>query len=594
MSKKPAETECASGAGVAGASNVATSAAKPSLYAALSCIAHMLTLVSSFSGIVCLACLFGVLGFLCAIAIPTTGALCLGTYVTDATTTTCGVISATQLPQTAGGIAGMLALLAVLRGCLRYLEQLCNHYIAFKLLANIRSRVFAAMRRLAPAKLSSAQAGNLISLITSDVELLEVFYAHTISPVIIACITSVIACVFAASIHPYLGLVAGISYIIVGACVPVWTYHHMGQIGLATRTQAGTLSNCVLQNLQGAKEAQQFSAAPWRMERMAHHARTLLAIQQQGAHHIGVAAAVSRGLVMLCSTCQLVVAAQLAAAHVIAPMDALAAAVLLFSSFGPVLALAQLGSSLQGTLAAGTRVLSILAEKPLVDEVTSGTDAACDSCTLQNVSFAYPGQTSCALQNVSLTIPKGSCIGIRGASGSGKSTLCKLLMRFWDVSRGTIRLSNVPINAITTAQLRAHEALVEQDTFIFHDTVRANIALAAPTASMDAIVQACKQAAFHDVVMGLPQGYNTVLGEGTYMLSGGERQRLGLARAFLHQSALLLLDEPTSNLDALNEATILTSINAIKQSRTVVLISHRASTLSCTDSIYHVDNGTLA
>ena len=327
---------------------------------------------------------------------------------------------------------------------------------------------------------------------------------------------------------------------------------------------------------------------------MAHHARALLAIQQQGAHHIGVAAAVSRGLVMLCSTCQLVVAAQLAAAHVIAPMDALAAAVLLFSSFGPVLALAQLGSSLQGTLAAGTRVLSILAEKPLVDEVQSGTDAACDSCELQNVSFAYPGQTSCALQNVSLTIPKGSCIGIRGASGSGKSTLCKLLMRFWDASRGTIRLSNVPINAITTAQLRAHEALVEQDTFIFHDTVLANIALAAPTASMDAIVQACKQAAFHDVVMGLPQGYNTVLGEGAYMLSGGERQRLGLARAFLHQSALLLLDEPTSNLDALNEATILTSINAIKQSRTVVLISHRASTLSCTDSIYHVDNGTLA
>lgn len=594
MSKKPAETECASGATVAGASNVATSAAKPSLYAALSCIAHMLTLVSSFSGIVCLACLFGVLGFLCAIAIPTTGALCLGTCVTDATTTTCGVISATQLPQTAGGIAGMLALLAVLRGCLRYLEQLCNHYIAFKLLANIRSRVFAAMRRLAPAKLSSAQAGNLISLITSDVELLEVFYAHTISPVIIACITSVIACVFAASIHPYLGLVAGISYIIVGACVPVWTYHHMGQIGLATRTQAGTLSNCVLQNLQGAKEAQQFSATPWRMERMAHHARALLAIQQQGAHHIGVAAAVSRGLVMLCSTCQLVVAAQLAAAHVIAPMDALAAAVLLFSSFGPVLALAQLGSSLQGTLAAGTRVLSILAEKPLVNEVQSGTDAACDSCKLQNVSFAYPGQTSCALQNVSLTIPKGSCIGIRGASGSGKSTLCKLLMRFWDASRGTIRLSNVPINAITTAQLRAHEALVEQDTFIFHDTVLANIALAAPTASMDAIVQACKQTAFHDVVMGLPQGYNTVLGEGAYMLSGGERQRLGLARAFLHQSALLLLDEPTSNLDALNEATILTSINAIKQSRTVVLISHRASTLSCTDSIYHVDNGTLA
>lgn len=594
MSKKPAETECASGAGVAGASNVTTSAAKPSLYAALSCIAHMLTLVSSFSGIVCLACLFGVLGFLCAIAIPTTGALCLGTYVTDATTTTCGVISATQLPQTAGGIAGMLVLLAVLRGCLRYLEQLCNHYIAFKLLANIRSRVFAAMRRLAPAKLSSAQAGNLISLITSDVELLEVFYAHTISPVIIACITSAIACVFAASIHPYLGLVAGISYIIVGVYVPIWTYHHMGHIGLATRTQAGALSNCVLQNLQGAKEAQQFSAAPWRMERMAHHARTLLAIQQQGAHHIGVAAAVSRGLVMLCSTCQLVVAAQLAAAHVIAPMDALAAAVLLFSSFGPVLALAQLGSSLQGTLAAGTRVLSILAEKPLVDEVKDGVDAACDSCELQSVSFAYPGQTSCALQNVSLTIPKGSCIGIRGASGSGKSTLCKLLMRFWDVSRGTIRLSNVPINAITTAQLRAHEALVEQDTFIFHDTVLANIALAAPTASMDAIVQACKQAAFHDVVMGLPQGYNTMLGEGAYMLSGGERQRLGLARAFLHQSALLLLDEPTSNLDALNEATILTSINAIKQSRTVVLISHRASTLSCTDSIYHVDNGTLA
>ncbi|MFU9915759.1 amino acid ABC transporter ATP-binding/permease protein [Fannyhessea vaginae] len=556
---------------------------------ALSCILAMLKLIHSFIGVVVAATVCGILGFLCAIFIPVGALIGLGMALHLPSSSFGGYSAQTTLTL----IIGILICLALMRGALRYLEQLCNHYIAFKLLADIRDKVFGKMRELTPAKLSSSDAGNLISLITSDVELLEVFYAHTISPIFIALIVSTIMTILLACIHPLCGLVALISYAVTGILLPLWTYRRMGSLGKQLRSKTATLSNCVLENIQGVRVARQFLATDIRKEHMIQKSHELLQVQKISAAQTGFSTSVSHAVVMLCSLSQLALTYALVTHEIIMPLDGIIATGMLFSSFGPVLALAKLGSTLQGTLAAGERVLSLLDEAPLVRNVVDGSCVSCDNAAARNVSFLYEHHQNPVLENVSCDIPQGSIVGITGASGSGKSTLCRLLMRFWDVSKGVITISKTPIQDITTTSLRSGQALVEQDTYLFRESIKDNIRLARPTASFDEIVHACKQASLHDFIMSLPHGYDTVLAQGSSSLSGGQRQRIGVARAFLHQGSMLLLDEPTSNLDALNEARVLTSISQIKRKRTIVLISHRTSTLNCADKIYHVESGKL-
>lgn len=556
---------------------------------ALSCILAMLKLIHSFIGVVVAATVCGILGFLCAIFIPVGALIGLGMALHLPSSSFGGYSAQTTLTL----IIGILICLALMRGALRYLEQLCNHYIAFKLLADIRDKVFGKMRELTPAKLSSSDAGNLISLITSDVELLEVFYAHTISPIFIALIVSTIMTILLAGIHPLCGLVALISYAVTGILLPLWTYTRMGSLGKQLRSKTATLSNCVLENIQGVRVAHQFLATDIRKEHMIQKSHELLQVQKITAAQTGCGTSLAHAVVMLCSLSQLALTYALVTHEIILPLDGIIATGMLFSSFGPVLALAKLGSTLQGTLAAGERVLSLLDEAPLVHNVEDGSCVSCDNAAARNVSFLYEHHQNPVLENVSCAIPQGSIVGITGASGSGKSTLCRLLMRFWDVSKGVITISKTPIQDITTTSLRSGQALVEQDTYLFRESIKDNIRLARPTASFDEIVSACKQASLHDFIMSLPHGYDTVLTQGSSSLSGGQRQRIGVARAFLHQGSMLLLDEPTSNLDALNEARVLTSINQIKRKRTIVLISHRTSTLNCADKIYHVESGKL-
>lgn len=556
---------------------------------ALSCIRAMLKLIHSFIGVVAAATVCGILGFLCAIFIPVGALIGLGMALHLPSSSFGGHSAQTSLAL----IIAILIGLALMRGALRYLEQLCNHYIAFKLLADIRDKVFGKMRELTPAKLSSSDAGNLISLITSDVELLEVFYAHTISPIFIALIVSTIMTILLACIHPLCGLVALISYAVTGILLPLWTYRRMGSLGKKLRSKTATLSNCVLENIQGVRVARQFLACDVRKEHMIQKSHELLQVQKITAAQTGCGTSLAHAVVMLCSLSQLALTYALVTHEIILPLDGIIATGILFSSFGPVLALAKLGSTLQGTLAAGERVLSLLDEAPLVHNVEDGSCVSCDNAAARNVSFLYEHHQNPVLENVSCAIPQGSIVGITGASGSGKSTLCRLLMRFWDVSKGVITISKTPIQDITTTSLRSGQALVEQDTYLFRESIKDNIRLARPTASFDEIVSACKQASLHDFIMSLPHGYDTVLTQGSSSLSGGQRQRIGVARAFLHQGSMLLLDEPTSNLDALNEARVLTSINQIKRKRTIVLISHRTSTLNCADKIYHVESGKL-
>ena len=360
---------------------------------ALSCILAMLKLIRSFTGVVAAATVCGILGFLCAIFIPVGALIGLGMVLHLPSSSFGGHSAQTTLTL----IIGILICLALMRGALRYLEQLCNHYIAFKLLADIRDKVFGKMRELTPAKLSSSDAGNLISLITSDVELLEVFYAHTISPIFIALIVSTIMTILLACIHPLCGLVALISYAVTGILLPLWTYRRMGSLGKQLRSKTATLSNCVLENIQGVRVARQFLATDIRKEHMIQKSHELLQVQKITAAQTGFSTSVSHAVVMLCSLSQLALTYTLVTNQIIMPLDGIIATGMLFSSFGPVLALAQLGSTLQGTLAAGERVLSLLDEAPLVRNVVDGSCVSCDNAAAEHVSFLYEHHQNCLL-----------------------------------------------------------------------------------------------------------------------------------------------------------------------------------------------------
>ena len=481
---------------------------------------------------------------------------------------------------------------ALVRGVFRYAEQACNHFIAFKLLALLRDRVFRALRRLCPAKLEGRDKGDLISVITSDIELLEVFYAHTISPAVIAALFTVILCVFIGRFHWALGLLALAAYVTVGVVIPLVTSRLSGDAGLRLRMEAGALAGFVLDSLRGLSETIQFGRGRARLDEMNARTDALAGDEARMKRVAGRNTAVTNTVILLFDLAMLLTSAALCRAGRVGFDGVLIPTVALFSSFGPAIALAALGSTLQNTFAAGNRVLDILDETPAVAEVTGEAEIGFDGAAAENVTFSYGGET--ILDHVSVDIPAHAVVGIVGRSGSGKSTLLKLLMRFWDVREGHVRISGTDIARVNTANLRALEGFVTQETHLFQGTIRDNLRIARPDATDEEIAAACRKASVHAFIAALPQGYDTQVGELGDTLSGGERQRLGLARAFLHDAPFLLLDEPTSNLDSLNEAIILRSLYAERAGRTVVLVSHRASTMRIADTVYSVEHGRMS
>lgn len=481
---------------------------------------------------------------------------------------------------------------AVLRGGLRYAEQSCNHFIAFKLLALIRDKVFKALRTLCPAKLEGRDKGDLISVITSDIELLEVFYAHTISPVAIWVLFTLIMSVFIGSYNLVLGLIAFTAYIIVGIIVPVVISKLSGDSGIKFRTKSGELSSFVLESLRGLSETIQYGAGEKRLEKMNSMTDNLSGEEARMKRMTGRNMAVTNSIILIFDLAMLFCGVALYNSGTIGFDGVLITTIALFSSFGPSVALANLGSTLQNTFAAGNRVLDILDEKPSVADITGCDDAEFGDVSVSDVSFSYGDET--ILQNISLTVPENKIIGIVGKSGSGKSTLLKLLMRFWNVNNGDISVNGRSITDINTAQLRDMESYVTQETHLFHDSIKSNLKIAKLDATDEEILSACKKASVHDFIMTLPQGYDTPVGELGDTLSGGERQRIGVARAFLHDAPLMLLDEPTSNLDSLNEAVILRSLGEESKDKTVVLVSHRESTMRIADTVYSVENGRMS
>jgi len=534
---------------------------------------QLLSMAVSLKGTMFLAVTLGVIGNLCAIFIPVFGAygLAVGNLK----------VVFTALP-----------ILAVCRGVFHYLEQNRNHYLAFKILALVRDRVFGALRKLAPAKLEGKEKGNLIAVLTSDIELLEVFYAHTISPVCIAAIMTVIMTAGICAIHPLLGMIAFVSYCVMGIVVPLAASKRSRAFGEEFRQSFGELDAFVLDNLRGINESIQFQAGGRQLNEMGARSDALAEKEKQLKGAAGTNTAVIGGAVLVLDAIMLFAAISLCQRGMVSFERAVLAVVSLMSSFGPTIALANLGTGLQSTFAAGNRVLDILEEEPNICEVTGGMDIRFSSAECRNVHFSY--ETDEILHDFSLEIGAGKVVGITGKSGSGKSTLLKLLMRFWDAEKGLITLSDEDIKGINTDSLRENESYVTQETQLFHDSIERNLLIANPNASHEQIVEACKKASVHDFIMTLPKGYDNEVGELGETLSGGERQRLGIARAFLHDAPLVLLDEPTSNLDSLNEAVILKSIRDYRGNKTFVLVSHRKSTMQIADQVFSVENGRVS
>lgn len=543
----------------------------------ISIMGSLIGLVKPLWPLIVLAVLFGTAGYLCAIflTIITGNILARGT----------------AFPH----LIWLLLAMAVMRGVLHYAEQYCNHFIAFKLLAIIRHDIFAALRRLCPAKLEGRDKGNLISVITSDIELLEVFYAHTISPIAIAILTEGIMVGFIGSFHPIAGLFALAAYIIIGISIPLWNGSKSGDTGMAFRNNFGNFNSFLLDSFRGLDETLQYGQGENRKQEMSEKSIQLGNMQKSLSQMEGTQRAITNMAILLFSFGMLFLTLYLQNIGAISFTAMITCTTAMMGSFGPVVALSSLSNNLNQTLASGERVLSILEEIPIVEEVPVASaqemqqavkNTKLTEASANQVTFAYEKRK--ILDNFNFQIHPGKITGIHGPSGCGKSTLLKLFMRFWDTNSGEITINGQNIKTIPTKYLRDMQSYVTQETHLFHDSIAANIAIGKPGATREEIIEAAKKASLHEFIMKLPDGYDTEVGELGDTLSGGEKQRIGIARAFLHDAPFILLDEPTSNLDSLNEGIILKSLQEEKKNKTILIVSHRESTMQVADEVCYL------
>ncbi|MBN6066819.1 thiol reductant ABC exporter subunit CydC [Aggregatibacter actinomycetemcomitans] len=542
---------------------------------------QLMKLVAPLAHIMSFTIIMGTLGFLSAIFIMVLGAMGLAELLNF------------HVHLNLSQILTALIVLAVARGILRYLEQMSGHYIAFKLLALLRDKVFGALRRLAFVKLQDKQSGQLLSLVTNDIELLEVFYAHTIAPIAIAFLTSAILLAVFAHISWWFVLVALLAYVTIGIILPIVTTQMAREDGRKYRELVGEMNDFFLDSIRGMKEIQLFGNEQQRLQEI--HQRSekidqafLKIKQQEGNVRSFTEIAVSFFNIVI-----LLMGLTLFAYDKIDFVGLLVAVILLMSSYGPVIALSNLSNNLLQTLASGERVLALLAEQPELKDVENGVNIAdVQQIKVENVSFAYAQEQ--ILSGVNLHINKGEILGIHGRSGSGKSTLLKLIMRFYDPQQGSIRINDTDLKHINTVNLRDNIAYITQQTYIFNETIYQNILLANRNATKEQVIEAAKKASIHEFIMSLPEGYDTKITEMGNNLSDGEKQRIGIARAFLHNAPIILLDEPTSNLDSLNEAMILQSLLNAKGEKLLILVSHRASTMAICDQVIPIANGRMS
>ena len=547
---------------------------------------RLLALVKPLTFVMLTGIVLGTLGQLCAIFVSVIGAEGIAIVVQS--------FINPMLAKRLSNFWGVLIAVAVLRGLLHYGEQYCNHYIAFRILAIIRHEVFQKLRGLCPAKLEGKKKGNLITMITSDIELLEVFFAHTISPIAIAALVSVIMSIFIGMQFKAAGIIAAIAYIVIGGMIPTSNEMNSAETGEEFRNLFGKMNSFILGAMYGIDETIQFRNGDRTLGRLGRNSDRLAETKGELVEYEKSQKLLTNLCIQAFSLIVLGVMLLAYSRNRVSFEQVLIAITAMMSSFGPVVALASLSNNLNQTLACGRRILDLLDEEPQVEEVVDGVslemveNANGNIVTVNNVTFGYEELE--VVKEKSLTIPKGKILGIHGPSGCGKSTMLRLLMRFWDVNSGQIHYYDktdgaVTVDYINTASLRDNQSFVTQETWVTRGTIAENIAVGRSNATREEIIEAAKKASIHDFIAKLSHGYDTVVGELGFTLSEGEKQRIGIARAFLHDGELMLMDEPTSSLDSLNEGLILKSLKEESKDKTVVLVSHRKSTMGVADSV---------
>ena len=544
-------------------------------------MASLIALLGSLSYIMVLAVINGSVGFVCAMGVTVFGAVGVAKALGEA------------IALYNGWIIGLTIGCGVLRGLLRYFEQYSNHYIAFRLLAVLRDKIFGALRVLCPAKLESKQKGSIIAMITSDIETLEVFYAHTISPICIAVLVSAAVFLFVGFVSSwYLALVALVGFLTIGIVVPLISSGRLKESGVKYRAEFASFSAYFLDSIKGIKDIVLNNAGEEREKEVNRRSDGLLKETKKMKHNITCAGSAIELTVSVFVLITLAVGILLVRKDMLSLGRMIIGMVTVFSSFGPVIAVGSLPGNLTQTFASGDRVLNLLAEKPAVEAVTNGKDFDYENLDVKDLSFSYDGQTE-VLKDIKMHTKKGEIIGIVGESGCGKSTFLKLLLRFWERSGGEINYDDIDIDKINTDSLLKNVTMVSQSTYLFEETIEDNLRIAKPDATQEEIENACKMASVHDFIMTLPDGYKTQVGALGDNLSAGEKQRIGLARAFLRGSELILLDEPTSNVDSINEGIILRALKEQKNKKSIILVSHRESTMAIADRIYQVAGGVM-
>ena len=544
-------------------------------------MASLILLLGSLAYIMILAVINGSVGFICAMGVTLMGAVGIAKALGETIALSYGVIIALAIG------------CGVLRGLLRYLEQYSNHYIAFRLLAVLRDKIFAALRVLCPAKLESKQKGSIIAMITSDIETLEVFYAHTISPICIAVIVSACVVLFVGFVSSWwLALIALAGFITVGIIVPMISSGKLKASGVRYRAEFASFNAYFLDSIKGIKDIVLNNAGKEREKEVNDRSDILLAETKKMKHDTTKAAAATELCVSLFIIITLAIGIVLVTKDMLSVGRMIIGVVAVFGSFGPVIAISALPGNLTQTFASGDRVLNLLSEEPAVTPVKNGETIDFENLSVSDLSFSYDGQIQ-VLSDICMHAEKGEIIGIVGESGCGKSTFLKLLLRFWQKDKGQINYNGTDIDSIDTDSLLDNVTMVSQVTYLFDETIEDNLRIAKPDATMEEIENACKLASVHDFILTLPDGYKTRVGALGDNLSAGEKQRIGLARAFLRGSELILLDEPTSNVDSINEGIILKALKEQKHKKSIILVSHRESTMAIADRIYRVDGGRM-
>lgn len=546
----------------------------------LKIMASLIVLLGSLSYIMLLAIINGTLGFLCAMGVTIFGSIGVAKFLGETINMSYGLI----ISLTIG--------CGVLRGALRYLEQYSNHFIAFKLLAALRDKIFKALRVLAPAKLEGRKKGGIISMITSDIETLEVFYAHTISPICIALIVETLVLLYVGFISSfYLSLAALVSYIIIGIILPIISSKLLSDTGVRYRKSFASFNSYYLDSIKGVNDIVLNNAMKVRNKEVNSKSDELLVETKKLKHKSGITEAISYAFVSLSLIGVLILGLYLSDKNIITIPKMIMGLVAIFGSYGPVIALSALPQNLTQTFASGDRVLDLLEEKPVVREINDGKNFSFLDLKVNNLSFKY--DEASVLNNVNLEVKRGQIVALVGPSGCGKSTLLKLLLRFYETNSGDILYNNISINDINTSSLLDNVTLVSQQTYLFDDTIKENIKIAKYDATDEEIIEAAKKASIHEFIESLPDKYDTKVGQLGDNLSAGEKQRIGLARAFLSNAPLILLDEPTSNVDNINEGIILKSLKDQKENKSIILVSHRESTTAIADRIYRIKDGII-